>query len=161
MAELFTATSGTSMQMNKAIQNGNSAIGKRLSARISRLRFLHIYGLVLITGGAFVACSRSSSDNAEVGPPSKALATPVTTPVSHVSIQALQFSPATLEVKKGDVVEWKNDDLIPHTATSPEFDSGALKSGQSWRQTFSDAGSFPYICTFHPQMKGVVIVKDF
>jgi plastocyanin len=65
-----------------------------------------------------------------------------------------------LEVKKGDVVEWKNDDLIPHTATSPEFDSGALKSGQSWRHTFTKAGDFPYICTFHPQMKGVVIVKE-
>src|SRR5688572_27222320 len=107
------------MQMNTSIQNWTSVVGKRLGARISRLRFLHVCGLVIITGGALVACSRSSSDNAEVGAPNKALATPVTTPVLHVSIQGLQFSPATLEVKKGDVVEWKNDDLIPHTATSP------------------------------------------
>ena len=146
--------------MNKAIQNGNSAKGDRHVSRISRLRFLGICGLVITTGGALVACSRSSSGNAEVDPPTKALATPGTTPVSHVSIQSIQFSPATLEVKMGQVVEWKNDDLIPHTATSPEFDSGTLKSGQSWRHTFTKAGNFPYICTFHPQMKGVVIVKE-
>jgi plastocyanin len=146
--------------MNKAIQNGNSAIGNRPGASISRLRSLGVCGFVIITGGALVACSRNSSDNAEFGTLSKALATSVTIPVSHVSIQSLQFSPVTLEVKKGDIVEWKNDDLIPHTATSPEFDSGALKSGQSWRHTFTKAGDFPYICTFHPQMKGVVIVKE-
>jgi plastocyanin len=133
---------------------------ERPRSKVSRLRFLGICGLAITTGGAFVACSRSSSGNAEVDPPNKPLATRVTTPVSHVSIQSIQFSPARLEIKKGEVVEWKNDDLIPHTATSPEFDSGALKSGQSWRHTFTKAGEFPYICTFHPQMKGVVIVKE-
>jgi len=146
--------------MNKAIQNGNSAIGNRPGAGISRSPFLCVCGLILITAGALVACSRNSTDNAEVGAPSNTLATSVTTPVSHVSIQSLQFSPTILEVKKGDIVEWKNDDLVPHTATSPEFDSGALKSGQSWRHTFTKAGNFPYKCTFHPQMKGVVIVKE-
>ena len=71
----------------------------------------------------------------------------------------IQFDPVTLEIMKGDVVEWKNDDLVPHTATSSSFDSAALASGQSWRHTFTETGSFPYACTFHPHMKGVVIVK--
>jgi plastocyanin len=71
----------------------------------------------------------------------------------------LQFYPVNIEVKKGEAVEWKNDDLVPHTATSASFDSGTIVSGQSWRHTFTDAGNFPYVCTFHPQMKGVVIVK--
>ena len=147
------------MQMNKAIQSGNPVLGNRQGARISRHRFLGVCGLGIVTGGALVACSRSSSDKADVGPLSKAPATPVTSSVSQVSIQSLQFSPATLEINKGDVVEWKNDDLVPHTATGPTFDSGGLKSGQSWRHTFTQAGNFPYICTFHPQMKGVVNVK--
>jgi len=71
----------------------------------------------------------------------------------------VQFGPVTLEILKGEAVEWKNDDLVPHTATSPSFDSGALESGQSWRHTFTEIGSFPYACTFHPNMKGIVIVK--
>jgi plastocyanin len=74
-------------------------------------------------------------------------------------MRSLQFYPTNIEVTKGEVVEWKNDDLVPHTATSASFSSGTIVSGQSWRHTFTDAGNFPYVCTFHPRMKGVVIVK--
>lgn len=80
--------------------------------------------------------------------------------VIKVLMRNMQFSPATVEIHKGDVVEWKNEDITPHTATSSSFgDSGPLASGQSWRHTFSEAGNLPYACTFHPEMKGVVIVK--
>jgi plastocyanin len=79
--------------------------------------------------------------------------------VAQISIRNVQFSPATLEVTAGTVVEWKNDDLIPHTATSVAFDSGSLATGKSWRRTFTEAGTFNYVCSFHPTMKGVVVVK--
>lgn len=88
-----------------------------------------------------------------------ALSAPAAPTIAQVSMRNVQFYPATLEVIKGGAVEWKNDDLVPHTATSPSFDSGSLASGQSWRRTFSEAGNFPYVCTFHPHMKGVVIVR--
>ena len=129
------------------------------AGRLSRLRFFAVCGLIIMTGSTFVACSRSASSKDDAGPSSNALAPPVAISVSQVSIQSLQFAPATLEVKTGDVIEWKNDDLIPHTATSPEFDSGTIAVGKTWRHTFRQVGNFPYICTFHPQMKGVVIVK--
>jgi len=79
--------------------------------------------------------------------------------VVHVAMKNMKFSPATIEIKKGDTVEWKNDDITPHTATSPTFDSGSIDPDKSWRHTFSDAGSFPYTCTFHPDMKAAVTVK--
>ena len=79
--------------------------------------------------------------------------------VVHVAMKNMKFSPATIEIKKGDTVEWKNDDITPHTATSPTFDSGSIDPDKSWRHTFSDAGSFPYACTFHPDMKAAVTVK--
>jgi plastocyanin len=79
--------------------------------------------------------------------------------VTHVAMKDMKFSPATIEIKKGDTVEWKNDDMTPHTATSPTFDSGPVASDASWRHTFGEAGSFPYTCTFHPDMKGTVVVK--
>lgn len=80
--------------------------------------------------------------------------------VLHVVMKNMKFSPATIEIKKGDTVEWTNQDITPHTATAiPLFDSGSLASDKSWKHTFTETGSFPYGCTFHPDMKGVVIVK--
>jgi len=79
--------------------------------------------------------------------------------VTHVAMKNMKFSPATIDIKKGDTVEWKNDDITPHTATSATFDSGPIASDASWRHTFTEAGSFPYACTFHPEMKAAVIVK--
>ena len=74
-------------------------------------------------------------------------------------MQNMQFIPATVEIRKGDVVEWKNEDITPHTATSSTFDSGSIGAKESWRQTFTESGETPYACTFHPTMKGVLIVK--
>ena len=79
--------------------------------------------------------------------------------IVKVSMRDMRFSPKTLRVKKGTVVEWKNDDLVPHTATSSSFDSGSLGPGKSWRHTFTEAGRFQYTCTFHPLMTGTIIVK--
>ena len=79
--------------------------------------------------------------------------------VLHVAMKNMKFSPATIEIKKGNTVEWKNDDITPHTATSAAFDSGSIASDAGWRHTFTQAGSFPYYCTFHPEMKGTVVVK--
>ena len=79
--------------------------------------------------------------------------------VAHVAMKNMKFSPATIEIKKGDTVEWTNDDITPHTATSATFDSAAIAPEASWRHTFNDAGNFPYTCTFHPDMKAAVIVK--
>jgi plastocyanin len=118
-----------------------------------------ICGLAIILGGAFLVGSRGSSDTGNDSAPANAVAPAVASNVTQVSMRNLQFSPVTVEVKKGDVVEWKNDDLVPHTATSAAFDSGTIISGKSWRHTFTNAGKFSYICTFHPAMKGVVNIK--
>jgi plastocyanin len=79
--------------------------------------------------------------------------------VAHVAMKNMKFSPANIEIKKGDTVEWTNDDITPHTTTSPTFDSGSIDPDKSWRHTFIEAGSFPYSCTFHPDMKAAVTVK--
>ncbi len=79
--------------------------------------------------------------------------------VIQVAIRNMQFSPAYLEIRKGDVVEWTNADLTPHTATFTGFDSASIDPDKSWRHTFTDTGEFPYFCTFHPDMKAAVVVK--
>jgi plastocyanin len=80
--------------------------------------------------------------------------------VVHVVMRNMKFSPASVEIKRGETVEWTNEDITPHTATSaPLFDSGSIDSDKSWRHTFTKPGNFPYTCTFHPEMKAVVTVK--
>lgn len=77
----------------------------------------------------------------------------------HVVIKNMKFDPPTVEVKSGDAVEWKNEDMTPHTATSQTFDSASIDPEKSWKHTFTNSGDFPYACTFHPDMKAVVIVR--
>jgi plastocyanin len=87
---------------------------------------------------------------------------PVQKPATHtVTIDATSFTPATLTVRSGDTVIWLNKDIIPHTATSEpgKFDSGTLPSGESWRFTTGAKGEYPYICSFHPTMKGTLRVR--
>ena len=84
-------------------------------------------------------------------------------PVVHtVTIEATSFKPASLTIRPGDTVEWVNKDLMPHTATAAGkggFDSGTIATGKSWRRTFTTGGELPYVCTFHPAMKGTVQVR--
>jgi len=77
-----------------------------------------------------------------------------------VTIDAFEFKPATMTVRKDDVVEWTNSDPVPHTATARgAFDSGAIAPGKTWRVTASAKGRFDYVCSFHPTMKGTLIVS--
>jgi plastocyanin len=77
-----------------------------------------------------------------------------------VTIEGMQFSPASLTVKRGDEVVWVNQDFVPHTATAAKaFDSDNLPAGQSWRMTASKAGRYDYVCTLHPTMKATLVVE--
>jgi len=77
-----------------------------------------------------------------------------------VTIQSFTFNQPTLTVKKGDVVTWTNQDAAPHTVTG---DNGGLSSptigmNGTYSFTFTSVGTFNYHCTFHPSMKGTVVV---
>lgn len=76
-----------------------------------------------------------------------------------INIQNYEFSPASATVGVGDTVVWKNGDITPHTATSKSFNSKSIAPNASWRFTATKKGIFPYICSFHPTMKGRLIVK--
>ena len=54
-----------------------------------------------------------------------------------------------------------NNGPTPHSATSSSgaFDTGIFPKGQSRSHTFNEAGTFAYICTPHPFMKGTVVVQ--
>ncbi|ANE53234.1 hypothetical protein SY85_00695 [Flavisolibacter tropicus] len=73
----------------------------------------------------------------------------------------MKFSIGSLTVSSGTTVTWINDDDMAHTVTADDnsFNSGSLKKGDSYKHTFSGAGTYPYHCTFHPTMKANVVVS--
>lgn len=79
---------------------------------------------------------------------------------SHtVAIDAFEFKPGTLTVRRGDTIVWRNDDPVPHTVTARgAFDSGSIDAGASWKHVAAATGTFDYVCAFHPTMKGRLIV---
>lgn len=83
-----------------------------------------------------------------------------TTPVAEdaVEIRGFAFNPAELTVSRGTTVAWTQMDAVSHTVTGPGFESGRLSQGQSFRNTFNEAGTFDYICSIHPYMRGRIIV---
>lgn len=79
-----------------------------------------------------------------------------------VIIKQMHFEPATLNVKAGDTVEWKNEDIFTHTATASDgsFDSGPIAPGSSWQTTISKAGTIAYHCGPHPNMTAQLVVAQ-
>ena len=81
--------------------------------------------------------------------------------VTTVVIDGFTFKPDVVTVKAGATIVWRNTDPVPHTATSKEagFDSGSIAGGASWRYVAKKKGRFAYECTFHPIMKGEIVVE--
>jgi len=79
---------------------------------------------------------------------------------NEVTIANFSFGPNDLQVKVGTTVTWTNQDSASHTVTADDgsFDSGSLSQGSSFSFTFTEAGTFPYSCNFHPSMVGTVTV---
>ncbi|HEY5093701.1 MAG TPA: cupredoxin family copper-binding protein [Candidatus Eremiobacteraceae bacterium] len=111
---------------------------------------------------AIVAAVLTFAVTGRTDPMSQATATPGPTaaPVA-VKITNFAFSPQKVVIPVGGSVTWTNNDDVAHTATATDssFDSGNLANGQSWTKTFTKAGKYSYICTYHPNMTGTIIVQ--
>jgi plastocyanin len=77
-----------------------------------------------------------------------------------VTISGFAFAPATVTVRVGEGVTWRNQDGTAHTATSGfAWTTGDIAPGDSATITFRKAGMFDYICAIHPTMTGRVVVR--
>jgi plastocyanin len=77
----------------------------------------------------------------------------------------LRFVPATAKVAAGGTVTWTSaapaGSGIVHNVKSATnvWPLTSIESGESFSHTFPAAGNFPYECTIHPGMTGVVRVE--
>ena len=85
-------------------------------------------------------------------------AAPAQAATIEVTIDKLVFSPATVEAKVGDTIEWVNKDVIAHTATVKGGWEVMIPPKSTGRITLKTAGAVDYFCRFHPNMKGHVNV---
>ena len=81
-------------------------------------------------------------------------------PRTHeVAIRNFKYEPDSLTIRAGDSVRWRNYDFVPHTATAAGvFDSLDILADDSW-MTAPPKGRWLYICSLHPNMEAVLVVK--
>jgi plastocyanin len=77
----------------------------------------------------------------------------------QVAIDKLSFSPAEVEAKVGDTVEWLNKDSFAHTATVKGGFDVMIPAGKSGSTVLQKAQTVEYYCRFHPNMKGRITVS--
>lgn len=81
---------------------------------------------------------------------------------TQVTIKNLKFMPAEVSVPVGTTVIWINDDDEPHTVTAEQkqFRSKPLEKNETFSFAFEQPGEYPYFCSIHPFMVGVVKVGE-
>lgn len=91
---------------------------------------------------------------------------------------ALKFSPEQVTIKVGGTITWENPSTVVHTATAdpdkvadadhvslPDgaepWDSGFVQPGDSFSHTFTEPGTYEYVCIPHEGvgMAGTIVVE--
>lgn len=73
------------------------------------------------------------------------------------------FTPTVLRVEPGTTVTFSNPHLVAHDVvgvTAVWGPGSELPPGTSVTRRFDRSGTYPYSCTLHPGMNGVVVVGD-
>lgn len=81
-----------------------------------------------------------------------------------VTIEAFQFSPNDIVLKKGGKITFINKDSTPHTVTpdpgSQFIGTGRLAKDESKTVVFDKVGVQSYFCEIHPSMVGKITVVE-
>ena len=82
---------------------------------------------------------------------------PTVAPTDEVAAEMKRTSHVDLTITVGTKVTWTNEDPVGHTSTSGAtvgltdiWDSRPMAPGDSFSFTFTEVGTFPYFCLFHP-----------
>ena len=114
------------------------------------------------TGGPTTTTSTTMSASSTTLPPT-AVARVAIPMGSGTNTSSPGYSPEIITVVIGvnNTVVWTNDDDVPHTVTASNklFDSGNMNQGDTFSYEFTTPGVYTYACSYHPWMKGTVIVK--
>ncbi len=107
-----------------------------------------LVGLFLVVGTFFVAAQPASATTYEVK--------------MGTDNSQLKFEPAELTIQVGDTIEWVNNKVFPHNVVFDKVPGGdkalakelsykrlMTRPGQTFEDTFTQAGEYSYFCTPH------------
>jgi plastocyanin len=79
-----------------------------------------------------------------------------------IQIEKFTFAPREIDIAAGTSVAWTNRDETPHaiSAADRSFVSSGMDTGDRYEHTFRVPGDYPYFCTLHPFMTGIIHVHD-
>lgn len=79
----------------------------------------------------------------------------------QIEIVNTQYGEPEITIPAGTVVTWTNRDPTPHNVEFTELDiqGPLLRASHTYSVRFNEPGTYDYICTPHPFMKGTVIVE--
>ena len=108
-----------------------------------------------------VLCSAALAADESKGK-DKSPATKQSAKTHTVTIKNNKLSPASLKIKAGDTVVWKNEDDKDHTVAADDksFKSGNISPDDSFENTFKKAGTFKYGCKYHPRERATITVEN-
>jgi YVTN family beta-propeller protein len=79
----------------------------------------------------------------------------------RISIIGFAFTPALLQVRRGEGVTWVNDDGAPHSVLVKNgVASDTVMPGSSYSANFDHPGDYDYLCSIHPYMSGKILVTE-
>lgn len=95
------------------------------------------------------------------GSPKPAALGPSAAVAAEVRMAAYAFRTPSLTISAGQAVRWTNDDAVEHSVTFDGTEPGSplLPPTGTYVHRFERPGTYPYHCTPHPFMKGVIVVK--
>ena|SRR5665647_997254 len=79
--------------------------------------------------------------------------------IIDVTIKGFAFQPTTTTISIGDTIRWTNMDSVNHDIKGDTFDSGMMSPNTTFEFTFTQAGTYNYICSIHPSMQGLIVVQ--
>ena len=80
-----------------------------------------------------------------------------------VTQKGLQFSVEALDLSKGQIVTFVNDDRTAHNITvsgeGVNLNGGLQQPGSDFKVPFTKPGTYQVSCGIHPKMKMIITVK--
>jgi plastocyanin len=121
---------------------------------------LGMLGYLVVLGSGSTVTQPASSN--ETAPSGITAVKAVIDPGSGTNVNDPGYTPDTMTVILGinNTVEWRNNDSMAHTVSAVDgsFDSGNMQPGAIFTHTFTQPGTYNYVCVYHHWMHGSVTV---
>ncbi|MFC5336967.1 cupredoxin domain-containing protein [Leucobacter denitrificans] len=81
-------------------------------------------------------------------------------PAVVVTVIDNRYEPSEVEIEAGEAVQWVFQGSAKHDVVADDgsFVSELMYEG-TYTHVFDESGEFPYVCSIHPEMTGVVHVN--